>query len=56
MDLSDQNLLSDFLRGREQAFRELSERHLSLVYGVAMRNLPDPSPRTPSTERLLAVS
>ena len=43
MDASDQILLRDFLGGREQAFRELSDRHVNLVYGVAMRNLADPS-------------
>ena len=43
MDVSDQSLLSDFLGGREQAFRELSERHMNLVYGVAMWNTADPS-------------
>ena len=43
MDASDQHLLSDFLGGREQAFRELSQRHMNLVYGVAMRNTADRS-------------
>ena len=43
MDASDQHLIRDFLAGKEQAFRELSDRHLNLVYGVAMRNIADPS-------------
>ena len=43
MEASDQILLNEFLRGKEQAFRVLSERHMNLVYGVAMRNLLDPA-------------
>ena len=43
MNLSDQSLLGKFLNGEEQAFREFSERHMNLVYGVAMRNTSNAS-------------
>jgi len=43
MDASDQSLLSQFLTGKDQAFRDLSQRHMNLVYGVALRNTADPS-------------
>ncbi len=38
-DLSDQDLIKQFTRGDEDAFRELVRRHQDLVYGTAYKML-----------------
>ncbi len=42
MEVTDQALLTRYLKGADDAFRELLDRHASLVYGVAVRNTSDP--------------
>ena len=42
MEVTDQTLLANYLAGRDEAFRELLDRHSGLVYGVAVRAVGDP--------------
>lgn len=41
-ELNDQILLSRYLRGPDDAFRHLLDRHSGLVYGTALRVTGDP--------------
>ena len=41
-ELNDQILLSRYLRGADDAFRHLLDRHSGLVYGTALRVTGDP--------------
>jgi DNA-directed RNA polymerase specialized sigma24 family protein len=41
-ELNDQILLSRYLRGADDAFRYLLDRHSGLVYGTALRVTGDP--------------
>lgn len=37
MDKSDENLIEEYLKGRQSAFEELTQRHLKSVYSFALR-------------------
>ena len=51
--LTDADLLKRYLReGAQDAFATLVERHLALVYGVALRRLHDPTPAQEVTQNV----